>query len=495
VLRELHPERGPVRTSYSRSIDGENALIPETDFVTPVDIPALIDRQTFGRFHLQVLLLCAATLFIDGFDVQSIAYVGPSVSKDWHLGPGALGPVFGAGVLGLMLGALVFGPLADRVGRRTVLISCVLLFGAGTLATAAAASMQGLLVIRFVAGLGLGGAMPTAIALVAEYSPSRLRARMVVVAFCGYSVGSASGGVVAANLIPAFGWHAVFYFGGFLTLLIAPILLVALPESLRVLSIMGGESERIVRILRRMNPELQFGEATCFVNHEEKLGGFPVLHLFREGRAPATILLWIIFFANLLDLFLMSHWLPTIINDVGFSLQTAVIATSLLQIGGTIGGLALGWLMDRLGAYRVLSIGYVTAAIFIVGIGLVGSSVWTLMVSVLGAGFCIMGGQIALNALAATFYPTPMRSTGLGWALGIGRVGSFVGPVAGGVMLSLQWSTLTIFLLGAIPALVAAGAVAGLARFRHLTSGHDEDQGPVSCGAAIETSRPIEASI
>jgi MFS transporter, AAHS family, 4-hydroxybenzoate transporter len=432
---------------------------------TIIDVSELIDGQNIGWFQVRILLLCGAGLFMDGFDVQSIAYVAPSLAKDWNLAPGALGPVFGSGVVGLILGALILAPLADRIGRRPTLIFCVLAFGICTLATAWADSLSSLMVMRFFTGLGLGGAMPTAIALTSEYSPARRRSIMVVAVFCGYSAGAACGGLIAAHVVPLFGWRAVFYLGGGASLVVAPLLIAALPESIRILTRKGTEATRVLHILRRLYPSLALDAEMHFIERGKRLQGSPVRHLFRDGRAAATILLWLTFFMSLLDLFLLSQWLPTVINNVGFSVTTAVIATSLFQGGGTAGALLLGWLMDRVGGCLVLGIAYALAAIFIILIGLAGADITLVMLGIFGAGVCIIGGQIGLNALAASFYPAVTGSTGVGWALGMGRFGSFVGPVVGGIMLAHGLDTKTILLCASLPALISAGAIAALSKF------------------------------
>jgi AAHS family 4-hydroxybenzoate transporter-like MFS transporter len=432
---------------------------------TVIDVSGLIDEQSIGWFHVRILLLCGAALFMDGFDVQSIGYVGPSLAKDWNLAPGALGPVFGSGVVGLILGALVFAPLADRIGRRPTLILCVLAFGTCTLLTAWADSLSHLIVMRFITGLGLGGAMPNASALTSEYSPARRRSIMVVVVFCGYSIGAACCGLIAAHVVPLFGWRAIFYLGGSVSLIVAPLLIAALPESIRILTRRGTEAARVLYILRRLYPSLAFDAEMHFIERGKRLQGSPVRHLFRDGRTPATILLWVTFFMSLLDLFLLSQWLPTVVNNVGFSVETAVIATSLFQGGGAAGALLLGWLMDRLGGCLVLGVTYTLAAIFIILIGLAGADITMVMLGIFGAGVCIVGGQIGLNALAASFYPAVTGSTGVGWALGMGRFGSFVGPVVGGIMLSHGLDTKTILLCASLPALISASAIAGLSKF------------------------------
>ncbi len=429
-----------------------------------VDVRTLIDRQRFGAFQARVLALCAAVEFMDGFDLLAIGVVAPSIGREWHLAPGALGLVFGAGLFGVLLGALIFGPIADRIGRKPVILISTVIFGLFSLATVAAHSPASLLAIRLLTGIGLGGAMPNAVSLAIEYAPRKNRATMVMLAFCGFALGAAVSGALAARLIPAYGWPAVFWIGGIVPLLLVPLLAAALPESIRLLALLGTDRDRIAAILRRIDPALAFARDTMFVAREEHRRGLTVQHLFRAGRAPATLLLWIIFFMSLLDLFLIASWLPTIITKDGGSVEAGAIAASLFQIGGIVGAISLGRLIDRMGPYGVLSFAYLGAALFIVGIGSSGAGLQSIVATTLGAGFCIIGGQIGANALAANFYPTFIRSTGIGWALGIGRIGSIVGPLLVGLLLSLEWPAPSIFQIGAVPALVAAAAVFTMGR-------------------------------
>ncbi len=428
-----------------------------------VDVADFIDRQPVGRFQIGLLLVCSAVLFIDGFDTQAIGYVAPAVAQDWKLARGALGPVFGAGLFGLMIGALVLSPIADRIGRRRIIIVSTAVFGIGTLATVFASDVSSLLAIRFLTGLGLGGAMPNAVALTSEFSPQRRRATMVMAMFCGFSIGAAIGGLLAAALIPAFGWRSVFVVGGVAPLLLVPFLMVRLPESIRFLALSGRANDGVAALLAQIAPSVRHPAGTRFVVREIELPGIPVVHLFGAGRAWATLALWTLFFMSLLDLYLLSNWLPTVLNELGASVSAAAVIGSMLQVGGVVGAFTLGQFIDRF-SFRALALIYFVASIAVAAIGFSGHSIALTTMAIFCAGFCIIGGQGGSNALAATSYPTAIRSTGIGWALGIGRVGSIVGPLVGGIMLTRRMSNESVFVAAALPALCACLASFALSR-------------------------------
>ena len=480
-----------VTGSITSSLDVAGASLDVAS--ASLDVAGFIDAQPVGGFQIRLLLTCAAVLFLDGFDTTAIGYVAPPLAAEWHLPRGALGPVFSAGLFGLMIGALLFGPLADRVGRKKIIVFSTLAFGIGTLVTAFVPDISTLLAIRFLTGLGLGGAMPNAIALTSEFSPHRRRATMVMVMFCGFSVGAALGGFLAAGLIPHFGWRSVFIVGGAAPLLLVPILAVKLPESVRFLALSGRANERVAQLLARINPKEIFAPATRFVVHEPHLAGIPVLHLFRDGRTLATLLLWVVFFMSLLDLYFMSNWLPTVLNDLGASVSQAAVIGSMLQVGGVMGTFALGNIIDRF-SFRALALLYFVAVFAVGAIGQLGHSAVLVTVAIFVAGFCVVGGQIAANALAAGFYPTSVRASGVGWALGIGRIGSIVGPLVGGVLMAKQWSAGAVFLLAAAAALCAALAAFSLSRLAGMGgTGKAAADRPVSFEAALHPSTPAGA--
>src|SRR5450631_3563199 len=383
---------------------------------SPVDVAQFIDAQPVGGFQIRLLLTCAAVLFLDGFDTQAIGFVAPALAREWDVSKGALGPVFSAGLFGLMIGALLFGPLADRIGRKKIIVFSTLAFGIGTLVTAFVQDIDTLLAIRFLTGLGLGGAMPNAIAMTSEFNPRRRRATMVMIMFCGFSVGAALGGFLAAALIPLFGWRSVFVVGGLAPLALVPILAMKLPESVRFLALTGQANERVKQLLGFISPKASFAPGTQFVVHEPRLAGVPVLHLFKSGRSLVTLLLWVVFFMSLLDLYFLSNWLPTVLNDLGATVSEAAMIGSMLQVGGVIGTFALGSIIDRF-SFRALALVYFIAVFAVGAIGQLGHSAIFVSMAIFAAGFCIVGGQIAANALVAGFYPTAVRATGVGWAL------------------------------------------------------------------------------
>jgi len=395
-----------------------------------------LDDGPIGRQQWLVAVMCGLIVFVDGFDAQAMGYVAPALSAALKIARPVLGPVISSGLVGMMIGALVSGALADRIGRRPVLIGCALVFGVGSLLTATAQSVQMLVLFRALTGLGMGGAMPNAIALTSEYMPKRRRGTSVTTMICGFSLGAAVGGFVAAAIIPRFGWQSVFIVGGTAPLLIAAAAFKWLPDSARFSAVRPEAGQR---------------------------RQFPVTQLFTDGRAVATLLIWVVYFMNLLNLYFLNSWLPTIMSDAGIPVSTAIRLTALFQVGGIGGALVLGMILDRFFSFWVLAACYLWAAISVFLIGAAGASTIMLGITIAFAGLGIIGGQNGGHAVTADFYPTSIRSTGVGWALGVGRIGSIAGPVLGGLLLAQGTAVRQVFWAAAIPAVIATLAAVGIA--------------------------------
>jgi AAHS family 4-hydroxybenzoate transporter-like MFS transporter len=435
-----------------------------------VDVPALIDSVPVSAFQRWLMVLVGCVVVVDGFDVQAMGFVAPSIIKAWSVNKAALGPVFGAGLFGMLLGSLALSVLADRIGRRPVLIGATLFFSLCMLATAWARSLEQLLLIRFVTGIGLGGIMANAMALVGEYSPARRRVSLMMWVSCGFTAGAVLGGIMSALLIPWAGWQAVFIFGGVVPLVMTGLMCLYLPESLQFLVLRQRRLHQVRHWLGKIAPHVVMEDGVVFSVPEQKSRGAPVAELFREGRGGRTLLLWAINFANLLNLFFLANWLPTLATMAGRQQSVAVWLGTTLQMGGVVGTLLMGPLIDRFGFYRVLIPGFLVGAL---GIGLMGQALlpMTLLYAVVAVGgFCIVGGQPAVNALAATTYPTDLRATGIGWSLGIGRAGSIVGPVLAGYLIGQQWSTEELFLAAAVPAVCSGALLLWMGRMRPAAS-------------------------
>lgn len=417
---------------------------------------AALDERPVSRFQLRLLALAVLLLITDGYDTQAIGYVAPVLTGLWEVPRASFGPVFSAGLAGLMLGAMIFTPIADRYGSRRVLLICTAVYASLTLATAFAPSREVLLVLRFLTGLGLGGAMPNVIALVSEYSPTRVRTLMVAATVCGFSLGGALGGAVAATTMAHFGWQSVFVVGGILPLIILPFLARWLPESLPRLLADPAPQTRLRAVVAQVVPGWTPSAAGGGLPVRSKRA-FPLGLLFAKGYAAPTLLIWSAFFCNLIVLYFLANWLPSVVHASGLSVEMASIVTATYQGGGTAGALVLAWICDRVGRPQpVLACAFLGAALCTALIGMVGTDAPALIASAAGAGFCVVGGQIAANAFTGNYYPAAMRATGVGWALGMGRFGSIFGPLIGGVLIGLQLSTPTLFVLFALPALLAA---------------------------------------
>jgi AAHS family 4-hydroxybenzoate transporter-like MFS transporter len=434
-----------------------------------VDVAQLIDDGKLGRLQITIVIWLSALMVLEGFDMQAMAFAAPAIIKEWGAGRAAFGPVLSASLLGYMVGALALGAVGDVLGRKMIIVAGAVIFGLFSLVTVFAASLPALMVLRFGAGIGLGASVPAGVALASEYVPLKMRSTAVGIIYVGYTLGAGLGGFLVAWTIPAYGWHSVFYIGGVLPLLVGGGLVLVLPESVRFLVLRKNDPRRVAAILRRLRPDRIFAEGTQFVVHEETRQHSSVVSLFSDNRAVMTLLLWFAFIFGFVGHHFLTGWLPTVISDAGFSVSQAVIAAGLYQIGGTIGSYAIGLAMDRWGK-GVVALTYALAVPFVVALG-VTSSITLIYCAVFIAGIFIPGGgNVGLIATAGMLYPTTMRSTGTGWAMGVGRIGSIMGPVIGGILLTAGLSQMLLFMLAAIPLLSASTAIFALTLNRRRSS-------------------------
>jgi AAHS family 4-hydroxybenzoate transporter-like MFS transporter len=420
-----------------------------------------LENQRIGGLQIRVAALCTLVQICDGYDINSIAWAVPSLIHTWHLPPPAFTTVFLWSSIGIMIGALSSGPIGDRVGRKPLLLASLAIFGAASLLSAVAGSLAMLGLLRFFTGLGIGGCFAGAASLTGDYTPQRRRAMMIMVSFTGAPVGGFVGGQIVAALLPHFGWPIIFVLGGVFPLILLPVLALWLPESPRFLASRQNLSARHAAVLQRL--DIAPGQAEA--HPLDVASSNPIKMLFGPGYALQTVLLWIIYFCSLMNLFLFAYWMPTVLNLIGFTPAQAVFASSMRDFGAIFAVLYLGWAIDRVGPERSLAFHYAIGALFIGVIALFALPYAILLATTFLAGMAIIGSQTGLNAACGKLYPARMRTTGLGWALGIGRLGGIAAPVLGGYLLKLGLPPTQIFLSACGFAVIAAAAT-GLLRFR-----------------------------
>jgi AAHS family 4-hydroxybenzoate transporter-like MFS transporter len=425
---------------------------------TRIDVAGLIDSQPVSGFQWGVFVTAMAVATLDGYDLQSMALAAPSIAQQWGVEPKSFGPVFTATPVGMVFGALLLGPIADRWGRKIPTIIAIALFGLFTLLTPFATSIGTMAVFRFMMGLGTGGILPNLIALVSEYAPQRRRASLTTLTFSAIPFGSMLGGLVASWLIPTHGWQWVFYVGGVIPLLVAAWCVIRLPESIRFLASRGDSNERILTTLRKIGITDLSREAEFYVP-DVSTGKVSLSRLFGPGRTAPTLLITLVLALNTFMLYFLLSWLPTVMNLAGLSTRGSLLATVLPNLGGVVGAIMLGRFIDRYDGFRVMAVGGLIAGTAVMIVGLGHSSSVVLIPTLFFAGTCIMGGQPAIYVLLAALYPTSIRATGAGFALGAGRFGSIIGPVAGAWVLAAGWSVQEIFAMAAAPGFVVALAL------------------------------------
>ena len=426
-----------------------------------IDVNDVIDNATFNKFHWKVLFWCTLIIVFDGYDLVIYGVVLPILMDQWGLNPYVAGLLGSSALFGMMFGAMGFGMLSDRLGRKKVIITCVVLFSVTTVINGFATTPWQFGILRFIAGLGIGGVMPNVVSLMSEYSPAKRRSTLVALMFSGYAVGGMMSAGLGIWIVPNYGWEIMFYLA-VVPMLMLPFMLKFLPESVAFLMAQKRESEAR-DILTQVAPLKHINEQDMLTVPPTTDSKAPVLELFRDGRAMSTMMFWVAFFCCLLMVYALGSWLPKLMSNAGYALSSSLMFLMVLNVGAIIGAVGGGWLADRLSLRSVL------VSFFILGSGslvLLGyeSPMWFLYTLVGIAGATTIGSQILLYAYVAQYYPTSIRSTGLGWASGIGRNGAIVGPLLGGALLAMALPHQMNFLALAVPGAIATVAIALVGR-------------------------------
>lgn len=423
-----------------------------------LDIDAVVDSQQRSWFSISLLLLCCLVMMVDGYDNQAINYAAPLIIRDWNLARELMAPVFSLSILGWMLGSVGFSVLGDRIGRRNSILLSVALFGVFTVAIPLAGNLVQLTGLRFLAALGIGGAVPMVVALLSDSSKAGSKALKICVLYLGYTVGSSGGGFLAATITPAYGWKSIFLIGGAGAILACVVLAMALPESIRYLVLSGAPRTRVAAALRNMRPDLSFPEGTEFVMRETSQRRLPVQSLFTDGRTAITIFLWLALALSFVTHFYVSAWLTTLLSDYSgrMTIPVAQRTAALFQMGAAF-GVVMGWLVDRRGISALTSV-MLLAAVPVAAMGIAGSSAAAAMSLSTISGILVLGSAPGLNALAGMVYPAFMRCTAAGAAFATARIGAIIGPAIAGALIALRAPLEVIFAVGALPMLAAAAA-------------------------------------
>ncbi|KIL98099.1 4-hydroxybenzoate transporter [Paramagnetospirillum magnetotacticum MS-1] len=425
-----------------------------------LNIQTFLNESRFSPYQWAVFALCFFVVLLDGFDTAAIGYIAPSLLKEWGIAKPALGPVLSAALFGLAAGALSAGPLADRFGRRLVLTGATLLFALASLGSSYAGSLDALTVLRFVTGIGLGAAMPNAVTLISEYCPDQRRSLLTNAMFAGFPLGAALGGFLAAWMIPQWGWRSVLVLGGIAPLALVVLMLTALPESIRYMVARKKPTEHIRKVLARISAAAAAAQDFVMTETAAKTpaGKAGLGVVLSRSYLVGSMMMWLAYFMGLVIFYGLINWMPLLLKDAGLDPKSATLISALFPLGG-VGAIFFGWLMDRANGNKVIAAGYVLTALLIFGIGQAVGNVGILVALVLVAGTLMNTAQSSMPALAAGFYPTSGRATGVAWMLGMGRFGGIAGSTLVAELSRRQMSFSEMFTIIAIPGLIAAAGL------------------------------------
>ena len=426
-----------------------------------IDVNDVIDNAAFNKFHWKVLFWCTLIIIFDGYDLVIYGVVLPLLMDQWNLNPYVAGLLGSSALFGMMFGAMGFGMLSDKWGRKKVILMCVVLFSLTTVINGFATNAWQFGILRFIAGLGIGGVMPNVVSLMSEYSPARKRSTLVALMFSGYAVGGMMSAGLGIWIVPNFGWEIMFYLA-IVPMLLLPLMIKYLPESVAFLMAQKREGEAR-NILCQVAPFKAINEQDVLVVPPTTESKAPVLELFRGGRAMSTLMFWVAFFNCLLMVYALGSWLPKLMSAAGYPLDSSLMFLMVLNIGAIVGAVGGGWLADRFSLRSVLVSFFILGSGSLITLGYE-NPMWVLYTLMGIAGATTIGSQILLYAYVAQYYPTSIRSTGLGWASGIGRNGAIVGPMLGGTLLALALPHHVNFLALAIPGAIATVAIALVGR-------------------------------
>ena len=409
-----------------------------------------------NKNNLTVIFICFLMNMLDGMDVMVISYTAPSIAKEWNIDPAKLGLVFSAGLLGMAIGAMFLASKADIIGRKTMILLSAGIMGICVWSTVFAKSIEILLLIRFISGIGIGSMLASTATLASEYSQAKTKDFWVSFVMSGYPIGAVLSGMAAAKIIPVQGWRAMFQLAGIVTLFTLPVIYFFLTESLEFLL-----KSRPKNALHRANAILQKMQLAPLAELpviESNIKKAAVTELFTENRKKNTLWLWLSIFMAFATLYFLTMWIPKLAANTGLSTELAIYAGTIFNLGAFFGIVSQGYLSAKFGLKRVICFFLISTAVLMIVFGLFkGSAIVLILFGLIGFG--IQGGFVGMYSVAAKLYPTQIRTTGVGWAVGLGRVGAVVGPIVGGLLIGIGFTMAVNFMLFAIPTIIAGIAI------------------------------------